>query len=96
MLWRCSCRCVRLLARNRLLHSCESLMLQQQMTRMRDAAVQLLVATSAARDSLARHNHLMVLELQEAHARVRVLQVCNCSRPTPPSPPSPPLPHPSA
>ena len=47
----------------------------QQMTRMRDAAVQLLTATSSSRDSLARHNHLLVLELEEARARVRVLQV---------------------
>jgi hypothetical protein len=47
----------------------------QQMTRMRDAAVQLLAASSAERDSLARHNQLLVLELEEARARVRVLQV---------------------
>ena len=47
----------------------------QQMTRMRDAAVQLLVASSASRDSLAQHNRLLVLELEEARARIRVLQV---------------------
>ncbi len=45
------------------------------MTRMRDAAVQLLVASSACRDSLAQHNRLLVLELEEARARIRVLQV---------------------
>ncbi len=52
----------------------------QQMTRMRDAAVQLLTATSSSRDSLSRHNHLLVLELEEARARVRVLQV-QCTAP---------------
>ena len=52
----------------------------QQMTRMRDAAVQLLTATYSARDSLSRHNHLLVLELEEARARVRVLQV-QCTAP---------------
>ncbi len=45
------------------------------MTRMRDAAVQLLVASSACRDSLAQHNRLLILELEEARARIRVLQV---------------------
>ena len=45
------------------------------MTRMRDAAVQLLVASSAARDSLALHNRVLVLELEDARARIRVLQV---------------------
>jgi hypothetical protein len=47
------------------------------MTRMRDAAMQLLSAASSARDQLAQHNRLLILELEEARARVRVLQVCN-------------------
>ena len=50
------------------------------MTRMRDAATQLLSAASSARDQLAQHNRLLVLELEEARARVRVLQVCNPPR----------------
>ena len=47
------------------------------MARMRDAAMQLLSAASSARDQLAQHNRLLILELEEARARVRVLQVCN-------------------
>jgi hypothetical protein len=50
------------------------------MTRMRDAAVELLSAASTARDNLSRHNQLLVLELEEARARVRVLQVLSCLR----------------